>query len=69
MNTRTMPHKILTDHDVLQVIGAHVLAIGLSFTNIELALKIVSLSLAIGYTAWKWVTEYNKRKKEKGNKK
>lgn len=65
-----MIHKFLHDHpDVLSVICAHVAAIGLTFTNVEWTLKITSLLLAIGYTAWKWIHEYNgtKTKKKKTN--
>lgn len=29
-------------------------AIGITFTGVEMALKLLSLALAIGYTAWKW---------------
>lgn len=41
----------------------HCVAIAITFTDIENALKIFSLLLAIGYTLWKWRSEFkNKRK-------
>ncbi len=55
-----MIHKIL---DYVDVPLLHILAIGVTFTNVELFLKITSLLLAIGYTAWKWIHEYKKRNK------
>jgi hypothetical protein len=58
-----MPKFIQDHHDIFQVILAHLGAITISFLNIENTLKITSLLLAIGYTAWKWVTEYQKNKK------
>lgn len=64
-----MIHKLLHDHpDVLSVILAHTAAIGITFTNVELTLKIISLLLAIGYTAWKWIREYKHGIKTKKNK-
>lgn len=53
-------HKLADYFDVPLL---HVLAIGITFTDVENTLKIVSLILAIGYTAWKWKSEYKKRKK------
>jgi hypothetical protein len=59
----TMPHRFLNEHpDVLQVLLAHIGAIAISFLDVELALKISSLVLAIGYTCWKWHTEWKKSK-------
>ena len=49
--------------DYLDVPLLHFIAISISFTNAESTLKIVSLLLAIGYTVWKWRSEFkNKRK-------
>lgn len=60
-----MIHKFFQEHhDVQTVILAHLAAIGLSFTNIELGLKIISLLTAIGYTIWKWQHEWKKAKKK-----
>ena len=53
-------HK-LTDYIDVPVL--HILAIGITFTDVESVLKIASLILAIGYTAWKWISEYKKKKK------
>ena len=61
-----MPHRFFNNHpDVLQVILAHVAAIGITFLDVELLLKITSLSLAILYTGWKWYTEWKKNKDTK----
>jgi hypothetical protein len=57
-----MPKFIQDHHDIFQVILAHLGAITISFLNVENTLKITSLLLAIGYTSWKWVTEYVNRK-------
>lgn len=54
-----MVGKILDNADVPLL---HIIAISLTFTDIEGYLKIVSLLLAIGYTTWKWRHEYKKRK-------
>lgn len=43
------------------------LLIGVSFTNIELALKIISLLLAIGYTAHRWWLLHKNNKKNNHN--
>lgn len=65
-NNSPSMHKFLHEHpDVLSVVLAHIAAIGISLTNIELALKILSLLLAIGYTGWKWLHEWKKSKKHK----
>jgi hypothetical protein len=49
--------------DYLDVPLLHVLAISITFTDVENILKITSLVLAISYTIWKWQSEYKKRKK------
>jgi hypothetical protein len=49
--------------DYFDVPILHILAISITFTEVENVLKIVSLLLAIGYTAFKWSCEYKKRKK------
>ena len=51
-------HKLA---DYLDVPLLHVLAIGITFTDVEMILKVTSLLLAIGYTSWKWVNEYKRR--------
>jgi hypothetical protein len=57
-----MPKFIQDHHDIFQVLLAHLGAITISFLNVENTLKITSLLLAIGYTSWKWRTEYVNRK-------
>jgi hypothetical protein len=57
-----MPKFIQDHHDIFQVLLAHLGAITVSFLNVENTLKITSLLLAIGYTSWKWRTEYVNRK-------
>lgn len=53
------------DHsDVFTVIVIHLSAIGVTLLNVELALKIISLLLAIGYTLWRWYKEWKKSKNE-----
>ena len=47
--------------DYIDVPLLHVLAIGITFTNLEMVLKLTSLLLAIGYTCWKWINEYKKK--------
>lgn len=49
--------------DYFDVPLLHFVAISISFTNAESALKIVSLLLAIGYTVWKWRSEFINKKK------
>ncbi len=49
--------------DYFDVPLLHILAVGLTFTDVENYLKIVSLIVAIGYTGWKWRTDYKKHKK------
>ena len=60
-----MIQKIIHDHpDVLSVIGAHLLAMGITLTDVELRLKITSLCVAIGYGLWRWIHEYRKSKRK-----
>ena len=49
--------------DYFDVPLLHCVAIAITFTDIENALKIISLLIAIGYTVWKWTTEYKNKKK------
>jgi hypothetical protein len=49
--------------DYFDVPLLHCIAIAITFTEIENALKLFSLLLAIGYTVWKWTTEYKNKKK------
>lgn len=51
-------HKVIDYHHALILtIGA----IGITFADIENALKLLSLLLAISYTTWKWVTDSKAR--------
>jgi hypothetical protein len=52
-------HKIA---DYIDVPLIHILAVGLTFTDIENYLKLISLILATGYTSWKWRSEYKSKK-------
>lgn len=57
--------KFLHDHpDVINVILAHLGAIAITLSNVETALKLISLITAIGYTCWKWRVEWVKNKKK-----
>ena len=49
--------------DYFDVPFLHCVAIAITFTDIETALKFISLLLAIGYTVWKWTSEYKNKKK------
>jgi hypothetical protein len=49
--------------DYFDVPVLHFIAIAITFTDIENALKIFSLLLAIGYTLWKWRSEFLKKGK------
>lgn len=49
--------------DYFDVPVLHCVAIAITFTDIENALKLFSLLLAIGYTLWKWRTEFLKKGK------
>jgi hypothetical protein len=37
-------------------------AIGMSFSDIETALRILVLVVGLGYSVWKWHSEYKKRR-------
>lgn len=49
--------------DYFDVPVLHCVAIAITFTDIENALKLFSLLLAIGYTVWKWISEFLKKGK------
>ena len=49
--------------DYFDVPLLHCVAIAITFTDIENALKIISLLIAIGYTVWKWRSEFLNRRK------
>lgn len=56
-------HELILD--IAKVFGVHICAITITFSNVEGALKIASLTLAIGYGIWKWRVDYVKNKKSK----
>lgn len=49
--------------DILKVFGIHIGAVVITLSNVEIALKIISLGVAIGYGVWKWRVDYLKNKK------
>ena len=49
--------------DYFDVPVLHCVASAITFTDIENALKLFSLLLAIGYTVWKWRSEFLKKGK------
>lgn len=57
------------DHsDIFTVIMVHLSAIGITLLDVELALKLLSLITAIGYTVYRWYKEWKKDKKDEQNK-
>jgi hypothetical protein len=60
-----MSHHLVTSLEIGAVLSAHALAIIVNLSNVSDWLKLLSLVLAIGYTAWKWITDYRKEQKLK----
>jgi hypothetical protein len=59
-----MPIKKVTEEVAeVGIINGGTLA-ATTFIEIELFLKIILLSLTIGYTLYKWYTHYNRNKKK-----
>ncbi len=56
----------LTD---LKIYGLNVTTLGISFTDIDLILKIVLVLVSIGYTIHKWILMYEKNRKNLFNQK
>ena len=50
----------LTD---LKIYGLNLTTSGISFTDIDILLKIVLVGISIGYTIHKWIIMYEKNKK------
>ena len=48
--------------DTIKVVLANIGAITITAVNIQTALSIASLSLAISYTAWKWINDIKRKK-------
>jgi len=40
------------------------IVLGVTFSDIEMALKLALLTLTLTYTIWKFITEYKKHKNE-----
>jgi EamA domain-containing membrane protein RarD len=55
----------MVNRDTVEVLGAHVAAVAISFTTVENSLKIISLVLAIAFTLYKFHGEYHDRKSRK----
>ena len=60
-----MSNHLITSLEIGGVLSAHALALIISISDVSDWLKLLSLGLAIGYTAWKWVTDYRKEQKLK----
>jgi len=55
----------MTKHDVIdtiKVVAANIGAITITAADIKNWLSIVSLLLAMSYTAWKWINDSKKKK-------
>ncbi len=52
----------LTD---IKIYCLNLTTLGISFTNIDLILKIVLVAISIGYTVHKWILMYEKNKANK----
>ena len=51
-----------TTIDIIKVLIINLAGISLTFTRVELFLKISALILTISYTVWKWRKDYLKDK-------
>lgn len=51
----------------LEVLFIHVAAVGVTYTDVEQPLKIISLLIAIGYGIWRWKRDYYKKNNNYGN--
>jgi hypothetical protein len=60
-----MSSHLTTSLEIGGVLSAHALAIIINISNVSDWLKVLSLVLAIGYTTWKWITDYKKEQKHK----
>jgi|TARA_R100000084_G_C4592166_1_gene118989 hypothetical protein len=47
----------------LKIYGLNLTTLGISFSDIDLFLKIVLVAISIGYTVHKWILMYEKNKK------
>jgi len=54
-----------TKFDLIKVLLINIAGLGITFTGIEIFLKVLTLVLTIGYTIWKWRKDYLKDKAKK----
>jgi len=54
--------------DISKVLLVNTAAIGITIANIKDGLTIISLTIAIVYTLWKWQRDYKKEKKNDSTK-
>lgn len=50
--------------DYIDVPAIYGIVFAITFTDIETALKVLSFIIATGYTCWKWITEYKKKRRK-----
>jgi len=51
-----------TKFDLIKVLLINFAGLGITFTGIEIFLKVLTLVLTISYTIWKWRKDYLKDK-------
>ena len=51
-----------TKFDLVKVLLINIAGLGITFTGIEIFLKVLTLVLTISYTLWKWRKDYLKDK-------
>jgi len=51
-----------TKFDLIKVLLINFAGLGITFTGIEIFLKVLTLVLTISYTLWKWRKDYLKDK-------
>jgi len=54
-----------TKFDLIKVLLINFAGLGITFTGIEIFLKVLTLVLTISYTIWKWRKDYLKDKAKK----
>jgi hypothetical protein len=52
-----------TGTHIIQVVGANAAALGITFASINEMLTALSLTLATGYTLYKWIKDLSSKKK------
>lgn len=53
----------MMEHIKLLLINSGIV-VGLTFSNLEMALKISVLIATLGYTIYKWISDYKKNKRD-----